>query len=110
MVELPNCSYIDKNAFWNCIGLSKVSLPVCISINSCAFYDCSNLKDVYFMGSRIVEWRMSDYASVFSGCHQDLSIHVPTGLYSEYIYKYGEYFVTLYGNVRRGFSKIITSR
>ena len=110
MVELPNCSYIDKNAFWNCIGLSKVSLPVCISINSCAFYDCSNLKDVYFMGSRIVEWRMSDYASVFSGCHQDLSIHVPTGLYSEYIYKYGEYFVTLHGNVRRGFSKIITSR
>ena len=62
------------------------------------------------MGSRIVEWRMSDYASVFSGCHQDLSIHVPTGLYSEYIYKYGEYFVTLHGNVRRGFSKIITSR
>ena len=110
MVELPNCSYIDKYAFCYCFGLSKVSLPVCLSINREAFYNCLNLKDVYLMGSRIVEWRMSDYASVFSGCHQDLSIHVPTGLYSEYIGKYGEYFVTLYGNVRRGFSKIITSR
>ena len=110
MVELPNCSYIDKYAFCYCFDLSKVSLPVCISISRCAFEGCLNLKDVYLMGSRIVEWRMSDYASVFSGCHQDLSIHVPTGLYSEYIYKYGEYFVTLHGNVRRGFSKIITSR
>lgn len=110
MVELPNCSYIDKYAFWNCSGLSKVSLPVCISINSCGFCDCSNLKDIYFMGSRIVEWMMSDYASVFSGCHQDLAIHVPTVLYSKYIDKYGTYAVTLYGNVRRTFSKIITSR
>ena len=47
-VNLPNCLYVGKWAFANCISLSQVSLPVCSSIDEGAFRNCDSLSQVSF--------------------------------------------------------------
>ena len=45
-VDLPVCTTIGSNAFFNCSGLQSVDLPVCTTIGSQAFYGCSGLQSV----------------------------------------------------------------
>ena len=45
-VYLSNCSYVGKEAFYNCSLLSQISLPVCNYIGGYAFDGCSSLLQI----------------------------------------------------------------
>ena len=45
-VSLPMCSYIGASAFYRCYSLSQVNLPVCSYIENNAFYNCKLLNQV----------------------------------------------------------------
>ena len=44
---------ISDQAFYNCVGLEELTIPSSVDrINSGAFYGCSNIKTIYFEGSK----------------------------------------------------------
>lgn len=45
-VDLPLCSHIGSNAFYENINLSQVNAPECTNIEDAAFYKCSSLTSI----------------------------------------------------------------
>ena len=73
-IYLPNCSYLEGNVFDN----------------------CTKLTDVYLNKNTVVDIKLSKnypvdpITSVFFRCGSSFNIHIPSGLYSEYISRYRE--------------------
>ena len=47
-IDLPECTSIGRDAFYNCTSLITVNFPKCTSIDYSAFYNCANLTTVNF--------------------------------------------------------------
>lgn len=105
-VSLPHCVEIGTNTFTDCTSLESVYMPYvsiirdwaftnCISLKSVdllrvsffgrnPFYGCSNLSSVTLWYSSVCS--MEDTSLFpFIGCHSNLSIYVPSSLYSDYL-------------------------
>lgn len=74
-VDLPNCLYVGRNAFYYCESLTTVNLPVCTSLYSNAFRNCGNLTSVSL--PKVI--RMS--GSCFANCVSLQTISLPNCSY-----------------------------
>ena len=70
-VSLPQCSYIESQAFYYCTALTSVSFPQCSYIESQAFYGCTALTFANFPQCSSIGWR------TFSRCSALTSVSFP---------------------------------
>lgn len=70
-VDLPNCLYVGRNAFYYCASLTTISLPACTTLYDYAFRYCGNLSSVSL--PNVV--RMSGYC--FANCVSLQTISLP---------------------------------
>ncbi len=82
--NLPNVEYIGNNAFAGCSLLTQVSLPMCDYIGTNAFYNCSSLSIITIGYSGVCRL---DNSNVFGNTQitsSTGSIYVPTSLVDAY--------------------------
>ena len=82
-VNLPVCTSLYSNAFRNCANLTTVSLPNCSYVSRYAFWSCTNLKTIYMGTARSVVATMT-HSNALSGCSALQSIYVPASLVDAY--------------------------
>lgn len=94
-IYLPATETISGRAFMEPESdprLQSVYLPNCSCLSGAVFAHCTKLTDVYLNRNTVVEFYASSlypYATgVFNVCGSSFKIHIPSGLYSEYISKY----------------------
>lgn len=85
---------IGQSAFYGCKSLYELDLPMVSDIQAYAFQNCYNLRDIYFRSDKIVRLLYSS-EGLFNNCHSELTLHVPSSLYSEYVSAYQSGYVTL---------------
>ena len=71
-VNLPQCEYVNDEAFIRCSFIDTVSLPVCEAIGSSVFRGCNALYSVYINPSCSVIGE-----SAFYNCNQLISLSLP---------------------------------
>jgi len=63
-VILPNITKIENFTFSNCSSLESIFIPKFVtSIGDCAFLKCTNLKNIYYEGTK-EEWDKIDISTV----------------------------------------------
>lgn len=72
--------------------LQSVYLPNCSYLSGAVFAHCTKLTDIYLNRNTVVDFYASSLypysTGVFNICGSSFKIHIPSGLYSEYISKY----------------------
>ena len=70
-VYLPNCLYVNVNAFGNCTSLYSVELPICKSLYNAVFYSCYSLQSISIPNCEYLGYQ------VFGSCYNLTKIDLP---------------------------------
>lgn len=74
-VNLPQCSHINNEAFYQCTALTTASFATCLSIGSSAFQGCTKLQTLSLPMCKSIYW------AGFSTCTSLTTINLPACTY-----------------------------